>query len=152
MKSEPDVYSIHDLAKKKGPDLWEGCRNYTVRNFMRDQFKPGEFAFFYNSVTAPIGIAGTMKIVRGGYPDPTQFDPKSKYYDAKSPKDNPRWMGVDVAEPVIWPRILTLDEMRGVSALDDMLVLRKGQRLSVMPVTDSEWKAVHELMGLPLPQ
>ncbi|MBX3095643.1 MAG: EVE domain-containing protein [Fimbriimonadaceae bacterium] len=152
MKSEPDVYSIHDLAKKKGPDLWEGCRNYTVRNFMRDKFQPGDFAFFYNSVTAPIGIAGTMKIVRGGYPDPTQFDPKHKYYDPKSPPENPRWMGVDVAEPVIWPRILTLDELRSHPRLSDMMVLQRGQRLSVMPVTEEEWQVVHELIGLAPPK
>jgi predicted RNA-binding protein with PUA-like domain len=151
MKSEPDVYSIHDLAKKKGPDLWEGCRNYTVRNFMRDDMKPGDFAFFYNSVTAPIGIAGTMRIARSGYPDPTQFDQKSEYYDAKSDPENPRWLAVDVAEPVIWPHILTLEEMKNAPQLEGMLVLRKGQRLSVMPVTEDEWKAVHALAGQPLP-
>lgn len=145
MKSEPDTYGIDHLIKKGGPDMWEGCRNYTVRNFFRDSFEVGDMAFFYHSVTAPVGIAGTMRLTRGGYPDPVQFDPKSKYYDPKSPKDNPRWLAVDVEFVEKFDHVLTLDELRDKPGLEDMLVLKKGQRLSVMPVSETEWEIVMKL-------
>jgi len=148
MKSEPDCYSIDDLAAAGGPAMWEGCRNYTVRNFFRDTMQPGDMAFFYHSSTDPAGIVGTMKIVGDAYPDPTQFDPSSDYYDAKSPKDNPRWLLRDVVFVEKYARIVTLAELRTIPGLEEMQVLRKGQRLSVLPVTEDEWKIVTHLSGL----
>lgn len=145
MKSEPDTYSIDDLAAKS-PAMWEGCRNYTVRIFFRDQMSIGDMAFFYNSNSDPSGIAGTMKIVSEPYPDPTQFDPSSHYYDPKSPADNPRWVLRDVAFIEKFKRVVPLAELRETPGLEDMMVVRKGQRLSVMPVTAEEWSVV---MGLP---
>lgn len=148
MKSEPDTYSIDDLASKKRPDLWEGCRNYTVRNFMRDDMKVGDHAFFYHSSCPVPGIVGTMRIARAAYPDPTQWDPKSDYYDPKSPKDNPRWLAVDVELERIFKRVVTLEELRKIPELETMLVLRRGQRLSVMPVTPEEWSFILKLDGV----
>lgn len=145
MKSEPDVYSIDDLARAGKPAMWEGCRNYTVRNFMRDTMKPGDLSFFYHSVADPSGIVGVMRIVGDPYPDPTQFDPSSEYYDAKSPRDNPRWLARDVEFVEKYDKVLTLAALREVPGLEDMLVLRRGQRLSVMPVTASEWRIVSAL-------
>lgn len=145
MKSEPDVYSIDDLARAGKPAMWEGCRNYTVRNFMRDTMKPGDLSFFYHSVADPSGIVGVMRIVGDPYLDPTQFDPSSEYYDAKSPRDNPRWLARDVEFVEKYDKVLTLAALREVPGLEDMLVLRRGQRLSVMPVTASEWRIVSAL-------
>lgn len=144
MKSEPDVYSIDDL-EREGVNMWEGCRNYTVRNFFRDRFQVGDQAFFYHSNADPAGIAGVMSIVRTGYPDPTQFDPASEYHDPKSPVDNPRWLAVDVKFESKFARVLTLAEMRTNPDLATMLVLQRGQRLSVMPVTEEEWARVLSL-------
>ncbi|AIE87508.1 EVE domain-containing protein [Fimbriimonas ginsengisoli] len=148
MKSEPDCYSIDDLAAEKKPAMWEGCRNYTVRNFMRDSMKAGDLAFFYHSSVDPAGIVGVMEIVGEAYPDPTQFDPTSEYYDEKSPRDNPRWLARNVRLVEKYARIATLAELREVPGLEEMLVLRRGQRLSVMPVTAEEWKIVNALPGL----
>lgn len=147
MKSEPDCYSIDDLAKAKGPAMWEGCRNYVVRNFMRDEMKPGDLAFFYHSSTEPPGVVGTMEVTSTAYPDPTQFDPKSEYYDPKSTKSNPRWLVVDVKLKKKFKNIVTLAEMRANPALQGMLLLKRGQRLSVMPVTKREWEIVHKMAG-----
>lgn len=148
MKSEPDCFSIDDLAAVGGPSMWEGCRNYTVRNFFRDTMKKGDKAFFYHSSCDPAGIVGTMEVVSEAYPDPTQFDPTSDYYDEKSPKDNPRWLLRDVQFVKKYDRIITLAELRTIPGLEEMQVLRKGQRLSVMPVTEDEWKIVTKLKGL----
>lgn len=145
MKSEPDCYSIDDLRAKGGPDVWEGCRNYTVRNFFRDAMSDGDLAFFYHSVADPTGVVGTMRVVGDAYPDPTQFDPQSEYYDPKAPADGTRWVTRDVVFVEKFPRCVTLAEMRTVPGLEEMLVLRKGQRLSVMPVTEAEWNIVCDL-------
>lgn len=145
MKSEPDTYSIDDLKAAGGPAMWEGCRNWTVRNFFRDEMSPGDMAFFYNSNVKPIGIIGTMEIVGDAYPDPTQFDPESHYYDPKSRKERPRWLLRDVLYKETFPRIIPLSELRETLGLEDMWVVRKGQRLSVMPVTAEEWKIVNDL-------
>lgn len=145
MKSEPDTYSIDDLAKAAGPAMWEGCRNYTVRNFFRDTMQVGDLAFFYHSNAEPSGIVGTMKVVSTAYPDPTQFDPKSEYYDAKSTVETPRWLAVDVELIDQWNRVIPLSELRETPGLEEMLVIRRGQRLSVMPVTESEWNIVCDL-------
>jgi len=148
MKSEPDCYSIDDLIAANGPAMWEGCRNYTVRNFFRDTMEIGDMAFFYHSSVDPAGIVGTMKVVSEPYPDPTQFDPQSDYYDPKSPKDNPRWILRDVQFVEKFKRIVTLNEMKSIPGLEDSQVLRRGQRLSVMPVTEAEWKIINGLDGI----
>ncbi|MDR3689044.1 MAG: EVE domain-containing protein [Fimbriimonas sp.] len=147
MKSEPDCYSIDDLAAKS-PAMWEGCRNYTVRNYFRDTMQLGDMAFFYHSNSDPCGIVGTMEIVSAAYPDPTQFDPSSTYFDAKSPIEAPRWVLRDVSFREKFSRVISLAELRTIAGLEDMHVLRKGQRLSVMPVTEAEWTIVNSLSGL----
>ncbi len=148
MTSEPDCYSIDDLARAGGPAMWEGCRNYTVRNFFRDAMADGDLAFFYHSNIDPMGIIGVMRIVSDAYPDPTQFDPDSDYFDPKSPTDNPRWLLRDVVFVEKFARTIGLAELRGVAGLEDMAVLRRGQRLSVMPVTEAEWEIVNRMPGL----
>lgn len=145
MKSEPDCYSIDDLKNAGGPAMWEGCRNYVVRNYFRDDMSSGDLAFFYNSNSDPIGIIGTMEIVGDAYPDPTQFDPNSQYFDPKSPKDNPRWILRDVKFRSKFSRVISLAELRTIPGLEEMLVTKKGQRLSVMPVAESEWKIINEV-------
>ncbi len=147
MKSEPDTYSIDDLAAKS-PAMWEGCRNYTVRNFFRDSMSIGDMAFFYNSNADPSGIIGTMEVVSEAYPDPTQFDPSSQYYDPKSPMEAPRWLLRDVSYREKFNRVVSLAELRTISGLEEMMVIRKGQRISVMPVTPDEWKIVNDLPDL----
>jgi predicted RNA-binding protein with PUA-like domain len=148
MKSEPDVYSIDDLERVARPDLWEGCRNYTVRNFMRDVMKPGDLAFFYHSNADPSGIVGIMEIASEAFPDPTQFDPDSEYYDEKSPRDNPRWLAVDVKFQRKFARVIPLSELKQIPGLESMLVVQRGQRLSVMPVTPAEWETVLSIPGI----
>ena len=139
MKSEPDVFGIDDLKKVKS-EPWDGIRNYQARNMMRDEMKKGDQAFFYHSNADPIGIVGIMKIAREAYPDHTALDPKSKYYDPKSSPDNIRWAMVDVSFVKKFKRIITLDELRQhEKALKDMALLRKGNRLSIMPVTKQQW-------------
>jgi len=148
MKSEPDVYSIDDLERVARPDLWEGCRNYTVRNFMRDVMKPGDLAFFYHSNADPSGIVGIMEIASEAFPDPTQFDPDSEYYDEKSPRDNPRWLAVNVTLQRKFARVIPLSELKQIAGLESMLVVQRGQRLSVMPVTPAEWETVLSIPGI----
>jgi predicted RNA-binding protein with PUA-like domain len=145
MKSEPECYSIDDLKAAGKPDMWEGCRNYTVRNYFRDSMVVGDKAFFYHSNSSPNGIVGTMEVASEAYPDPTQFDPTSQYFDPKSPSDNPRWLLRDMLFVCKYLRVITLDELRRTRGLEQMQVLRKGQRLSVMPVTNEEWTIVEEL-------
>jgi predicted RNA-binding protein with PUA-like domain len=141
MKSEPDCYSIDDLARA-GTEHWEGCRNYTVRNFFRDAMNIGDRALFYHSSCDPPGVVGLMTIASDAYPDPTQFDPNSPYFDPKSTPENPRWLTRDVRFDRKFEKMVTLAELRANPRLADMLVLRKGQRLSVMPVQPAEWDEV----------
>ena len=148
MKSEPECYSIDDLRAAGGPAMWEGCRNYTVRNFFRDSMRVGDMAFFYHSTQAPVGVIGTMAIVSDAYPDPTQFDPASDYFDPKSPPDAPRWLVRDVIFKEKFLRTVPLSELRGVPGLEGCAVLQRGQRLSVMPVSAAEWAIVNGLPGL----
>jgi len=148
MKSEPETYGIDDLIKAGGPAMWEGCRNYTVRNYFRDTMQIGDLAFFYHSNADPSGIIGTMSIVSEAYPDPTQCDPTSHYYDPKSPRDNPRWLLRDVEYVSKFKRVVSLAELRETPGLEEMLVIRKGQRLSVLPVTDDEWNVILALPGI----
>lgn len=147
-KSEPETYSIDDLKRVGKPAMWEGCRNYTVRNFFRDSMADGDMAFFYHSVANPTGIVGTMRVVGEAYPDPTQFDPVSDYFDPKAPADGSRWLLRDVEFVSKFDRCITLAELRETPGLEDMFVVRKGQRLSVMPVTKEEWDIVMSLPGI----
>ena len=138
MKSEPGTYSIDDLARDKATP-WEGVRNYQVRNMMRDGMKKGDQAFFYHSSCAEPGIVGIMKITGPARPDPAQFDRKSPYHDPKSKPDNPSWLLVDVAFVKKLGRTITLAELRDHPELADLPLLRRGNRLSVMPVTKAQW-------------
>ena len=147
MKSEPDTYGIDHLIAE-GTGMWEGCRNYQVRNWLRDGMKPGDKAFFYHSSTKDVGIVGTMEVVGETYPDPTQFDPKSHYFDPKSPKDNPRWFVRDMKFLRKFKRIVSLAEIKAHPVLSSMMVAKKGMRFSVMPVTEEEWNAVMALPGI----
>jgi predicted RNA-binding protein with PUA-like domain len=142
MKSEPDECSIDDtLAAPKKTVPWVGVRNYQARNFMRDGMKPGDGVLFYHSSCPEPGVAGIARVASDAYPDPTQFDKKSKYHDAASKPEAPRWMLVDV-QAVRKTRVLGLPEMREIPALEDMVVLRKGNRLSITPVTPAEWRLI----------
>ena len=138
MKSEPSVYSIFDL-KKLGKDLWDGVRNYQARNFMRDDMQLGDEVLFYHSNAFPSGVVGLAQVSKTAQLDPTAFDSRSKYYDPQSDKKNPRWFCVEVKFKRVFKRILSLKELRKEKKLSKMLVLKKGQRLSVMPVTKAEY-------------
>jgi len=143
MKSEPDVFSIDDLMRMPDKtDKWEGVRNYQVRNMMRDDMRPGDLAFFYHSSCKQPGIAGIMEIVRGGYPDLTAFDPEAKYFDPKSHPDNPRWYMVDVRFVRKLKRIITLAELKTHAELSELPLLRRGNRLSVIPVDATQWHTI----------
>lgn len=141
MKSEPDVFGIDDLKNRpQQTEHWDGIRNYQARNMMRDEMKKGDQIFFYHSNAKPIGIVGIMKIVREAYPDFTAQNPDSKYYDLKSNTDNPRWFMVDVKYVRKFKRVITLEELKQhADALGDMALLRKGNRLSINPVTKEQW-------------
>jgi len=145
MKSEPDEFSIEDLERASGRTTsWFGVRNYQARNFMRDGMKVGDLAFFYHSSCPEPGIAGIVEVVRAAHPDATQFDRKSGYYDPKSTRENPRWVNVDVKlrEKT---RLVPLEELRTHPELSGMVILRRGNRLSITPVTTAEWKFVTRL-------
>ena len=147
MKSEPDVFGIDDLMKMPGKtEHWDGIRNYQARNMMRDEMKKGDQVFFYHSNAKEIGIVGIMKIVKEAYPDHTAFDPESKYYDSKSNPDNPRWFMVDVKHVRKFKNTITLDELKKHAArLGDMVLLRKGNRLSITPITEKQWNYILKL-------
>ena len=143
LKSEPGTFSIDDLAAApRRTTSWDGVRNYQARNFMRDDMRVGDGVFFYHSNCAEPGIAGLAEVATDAYPDPSQFDPKSKYFDPGSSRDNPRWMLVDVTFVKKLKRVITLDELKNHKALTDMRLLRKGNRLSVMPVEAADWKYI----------
>jgi len=141
MKSEPDAFSIDDL-KRKGQEHWDGVRNYQARNFMRDGMRVGDKVFFYHSNCAEPGIVGIAEVATDAYPDPSQFDPKSKYFDAGSSRDNPRWMLVDVKFVKKLKHTITLKQLQADPALADMALVREGNRLSVMPVGAEEWRHI----------
>jgi len=144
MKSEPDAYSIDDL-ERDGREKWDGIRNYQARNMMRDDMKIGEEIFFYHSNCKEPGIVGVARVASEPYPDPTQFDKKSKYYDAKSSADNPRWCLVDVEFVRKLTRNITLTELKAQKTLADMILTRKGNRLSIMPVARKHWNKILSL-------
>jgi len=144
MKSEPDAYSIDDL-ERDGREMWDGIRNYQARNMMRDDMRVGDEVIFYHSACKEPAAVGLMKIAGEPYPDPTQFDPESKYYDPKSDKNDPRWCLVDVEFVRKFSRPLLLKELRAEPGLEGMLLLRKGNRLSITPVEKSHWDLLLEL-------
>jgi predicted RNA-binding protein with PUA-like domain len=147
MKSEPDEVSIDDLAATPGKKLpWFGVRNYQARNFMRDQMKMGDLAFFYHSSCPEPGIAGICKIASAAYPDATQFEVGGPYFDPASKREAPRWLNVDVRF-VKKTRLLGLDEMRTNAELSDMLVLKRGNRLSITPVSDDHWAVIEDILA-----
>ena len=146
MKSEPDECSIDDaLAAPRATVPWTGVRNYQARNFMRDAMQVGDGVLFYHSSCAEPGIVGIARVASGTRPDPTQFDPKSPYYDAASKPDNPRWLLLDV-QALRKTRVLALPELRATPALADMIVLRKGNRLSITPVDAAHWRLIADKM------
>lgn len=144
MKSEVTDYSIDDL-KRDQKALWTGVRNYQARNFMRDQMKDGDLAFFYHSNAEPSGIAGCMQIRGEAMPDPTQFDKKSKYYDESATHDKPRWFLREVRFERKFQRLIALSEIREIPSCKKMMVLQKGSRLSITPVTKAEWEAISKI-------
>lgn len=144
MKSEPNAFSIDDLARVK-IEPWDGVRNYQVRNMMRDQMQVGDLAFFYHSNCKIPAIVGIMKIVKAGYVDDTAFDPNEKYYDPKSTVDNPRWYRVDVEFVEKFTREISLHSLKQQPALIDLPLVKKGNRLSIMPVSEQEWQSILKL-------
>jgi predicted RNA-binding protein with PUA-like domain len=147
MKSEPDVYSIDTLAKDK-TSWWEGVRNYQARNFMMNDMKVGDEVLFYHSNAEPPGIAGLARVAKAAAPDKAQFDKKSEYYDEKATLAKPRWFCVQVEYVAKFKEIISLQDLRENDKLADMMVLKKGQRLSVQPVSDEHFKAVKKMAGL----
>jgi predicted RNA-binding protein with PUA-like domain len=144
MKSEPSAYSIDDLARDK-TTTWSGVRNYQARNFMRDQMKVGDRVLFYHSNCEEPGIVGIAEVCKPAHPDETQFDRKSKYYDAASTPDAPRWLNVDIRF-VRKTRLVSLPELRTHKPLKNMRILAKGNRLSITPVDPAEWEFIDALM------
>jgi predicted RNA-binding protein with PUA-like domain len=147
MKSEPDEVSIDDLVRELRVP-WTGVRNYQARNYMRDDMRVGDGVLFYHSSCPEPGVAGLAEVASAAYPDETQFDPKSKYHDPKATRDAPRWLHVDVAL-VRKTRLLPLAQMRERKELASMVVLKRGNRLSITPVTAPEWRAVLKLLDAP---
>jgi len=147
MKSEPDEVSIDDVkSAPKKTVAWFGVRNYQARNFMRDDMQKGDLVFFYHSSCPEPGIAGIVEVASTAYPDASQFDPDSPYFDPKATQEQPRWTSVDV-KLVKKTRLLSLKELRAVPALENMRLLAKGSRLSVMPVEPSEWATIEKLLA-----
>ncbi|HMC16531.1 MAG TPA: EVE domain-containing protein [Albitalea sp.] len=147
MKSEPGECSIDDVARAPAQTVpWVGVRNYQARNFMRDQMKLGDGVLFYHSSCPEPGVVGLCEVASSAYPDATQFDPQSHYFDPKSTPEEPRWQHVDV-KLVRKTRLLSLAEMRDTPALATMRVLQRGNRLSITPVDPAEWRAVLKLLG-----
>jgi predicted RNA-binding protein with PUA-like domain len=143
MKSEPDAYSIDDLKRDK-VEPWDGIRNYQARNFMRDDMKIGDKVFFYHSNAKPIAIVGVMEVASEPYPDHTQFDPKSKYFDEKSSEEDPRWQLVDVKFIKKFENPVTREAMKEVPELEEMLIFKRS-RLSITPVEEHEWNKIMEM-------
>jgi predicted RNA-binding protein with PUA-like domain len=145
-KSEPSAYSFDDLVKD-GVAEWDGVRNFQARNTLRDDIKKGDKVLFYHSSTDPLSIVGTAVVTREGYPDHTAWDPKSDHPDPKSTKSNPTWYMVDIKAEKRFKRPVTVEMMRTSSALKNMMVLKRGVRLSVQPVTKEEFEAVVKMGG-----
>ena len=144
MKSEPDVYSIDDL-KRDGREMWDSIRNYQARNMMRDDMKIGDEVFFYHSSCKEPGVVGIARVASKPYPDPVQFDENSRYFDANSDRDNPRWILVDVEFVRKLKRNITLTDIKAEKSLEDMILVRRGNRLSIMPVEKKHWEKILSL-------
>jgi len=146
MKSEPDTFSIDDLARMPGKtEHWDGVRNYQARNMMRDEMKKGDQVFFYHSSCKEPGIAGIAEVVKEGYPDFTANDPEGKYYDPQNDPDNPRWYMVDIRFIRKLMRTISLTELKQYKGLSDMRLLARGNRLSIMPVSKKHWEFILKL-------
>lgn len=146
MKSEPDEFSIDDLMRSTNQTTrWEGVRNYQARNFMRDDMSVGDGVLFYHSNANPLAIVGAMTVSSDSYPDPSQFDPDSDYFDPGSSQENPRWMLVDVTFTQKFDPPVLRESLRGVDGLKDLMLLKRGSRLSIQPLTEQEWNIIHTL-------
>lgn len=146
LKTEPTSFSIDDLEKAPNKTThWEGVRNYQARNFLRDQIKKGDEVFFYHSSTDSPAIVGTAKVTRSGYPDESQYNSKSKYYDPTATTENPRWFLIDIQHQKTYKYPISIQNLREIPALSKMKLLQKGMRLSVQPVTSEEWSLISKL-------
>ena len=144
-KTEPDAFGIDDLmSRPQQTEPWDGVRNYQARNFLRDQIHKGDKVFIYHSSCKNVGIAGVAEVVVSGYPDTTQFDPEAKYYDPKSSPDNPRWYRVDVKFVEKFSQVLPLSTIKSLPDITELGLVKKGHRLSIMPVTDNEWETLYK--------
>lgn len=141
MKCEPDVFSIDDLEKQK-IEGWYGIRNYQARNMMRDAMRLGDHVFFYHSNVKVPGIVGLMEVISPPYPDPTQFDPDHRYFDPKATPEQPRWVQVDVRYIRHTQRLISLEEMKANEDLSDLPLVRRGNRLSIMPISATAWQQI----------
>ena len=142
-KTEPDAFSIDDLAARPNQtEHWDGIRNYQARNFLRDQVKQGDKVFIYHSSCKDVGIAGLAEVVKEAYPDHTQFDPESHYYNPKSSPENPRWVMVDVKFIEKFPDVLALKKIKTMPEISEVGLVKKGHRLSIMPVNEQEFSAL----------
>lgn len=150
MKSEPETFSLEDLESRPGKkEPWDGIRNYQARNFMRDEMSKGDGVLFYHSNCKEPGVVGLAEVVNDeAYPDPTQFDPKSNYYDPKATKEKPRWLLVDIGYKAAFKNPVTLRQIREDPKLADMLVVRRGQRLSIQPVERKHFEHICRLGGV----
>lgn len=146
LKSEPDVFGFADLVHV-GREAWNGVRNYQARNFLRGM-REGDLCLFYHSSTRPSGVAGVARVLRGAYPDNLQFDPESAYFDPRSTPENPRWSMVDVVPVLAFPAVLPLETLRTLPEWQDSPLTRRGSRLSVLPVTPEQFRAVLEVAGV----
>jgi predicted RNA-binding protein with PUA-like domain len=146
LKTEPTTFSFDDLwAAPKRTTFWDGVRNFQARNTLRDKMKKGDLVFIYHSSADPTGIVGIAEVVKEGYPDATAFDPKDDHYDPKSKRESPSWFGVDVKAVRKIDPIITLEELRRTKGLEKMVLLQRGSRLSVQPVSENEWHVINRL-------
>ena len=144
VKSEPGTFSWDDLVRDK-KTVWDGVRNFQARNTLRDRMKKGDLVFIYHSSTDPTGIVGVAEVAKEGYPDATAFDAGDSHYDPKSKRESPTWFGVDVRAVEKIEPIITLEELRKTRGLEKMVLLQKGSRLSVQPVSATEWSVIRRL-------
>ena len=151
IKSEPDVFSIGDL-EKVGREPWSGVRNYQARNYMWREMREGDLALFYHSNASPPGLAGLASVAGGPYPDPTPFDPRSEYFDAKADPEHPRWWLVDFAHVATFASIIPLEVLKTDATLRNMTVCQKGTRLSITPVERAHFRRVCKLANCPIPE
>jgi predicted RNA-binding protein with PUA-like domain len=149
LKTEPSTFSMDDLWNApKRTTSWDGVRNYQARNMLRDDMQPGDLVFIYHSSTDPTGIAGIAEVARGGYPDETAFDKKDSHFDPKSSRESPQWYVIDVKAVEKFSEIITLERLRQTPGLEAMVLLKKGSRLSVQPVSAKEWDVINKLRSV----